>query len=271
MSGAARSYLSASGLLSLRERLSVRDVQIISQVAELRLMSSGQIRSVHFPDSEHQSRPAAARACHRALQRLSHERLLTRLARRIGGVRAGSTSFVWALSAVGQRLLALGGARRRFHEPTSRFVDHTLAISQLVVEAQCADRRGELELLAYETEPKCWRAFTGMAGGMVLRPDLHLSLGVGDYKWRWFIEVDRGSVSLPVVIGKSRLYLRYYQSGQEQARCAGSFPRVCWVASDERRAEHIRAALARERDVPERLFTVTTDAHALAVLAGGAA
>ena len=58
------------------------------------------------------------------------------------------------------------------------------------------------------------------------------SLGSGEYELRWFIEVDRGSESLPVIVRKCRLYADYYQSGREQANGGGVFPRVCWIVPD---------------------------------------
>ncbi|HLX87620.1 MAG TPA: replication-relaxation family protein, partial [Acidimicrobiales bacterium] len=102
----------------LRDDLSGRDLAIVGQVAEFRLMSAGQIRAVHFALSEHDNELAAARACQRVLARLVRDRLLVRLERRVGGVRAGSASFVYGLAPVGQRVLALRGPRRRYHEPT---------------------------------------------------------------------------------------------------------------------------------------------------------
>ena len=62
-------------------------------------------------------------------------------------------------------------------------------------------------------------------------------LGVGEYELRWFIEVDRASESVPVVVRKCRLYADYYQSGKEQASSGGVFPRVCWIVPDETRAD----------------------------------
>ena len=79
------------------------------------------------------------------------------------------------------------------------------------------------------------------------------------YELRWFIEVDRASESLPVVVRKCRLYADYYQSGKEQAAQRRRFPRVCWVVPDELRAERLRQAIARDRTLPERLFVVTTN------------
>src|ERR1019366_9149983 len=98
-------YLGPKGLRQLRSELSGRDLAIIGQVADLRLMSARQIETIHFPLSEHESSHAASRACQRALARLVRDRLLARLERRVGGVRAGSAAFVYGLGQVGQRAL----------------------------------------------------------------------------------------------------------------------------------------------------------------------
>ena len=265
-----RRYVSARGLAQLRERLSERDLAIMRQVAELRLMSARQIQAVHFPNAEHDNERAATRARQRVLGRLIRERLLTCLERRIGGVRAGSAGFVLALGPVGQRVLALDNSRRRAYEPTLRFVDHTLAVSQLVVDVAVASHRGWLDVLDVQAEPRCWRALSGMDRRRVLRPDAYLVLGCGEFELHWFIEVDRASESLPVVVRKCHLYADYYQSGKEQAARGGIFPRVCWIVPDELRAERVRQAIARDRTLPERLFVVTTTARALDVLRGAA-
>jgi hypothetical protein len=261
-----RPYVSARGLTQTRERLSERDLGVIRQVAELRLMSARQIQALHFPDAEHDNEQAATRARQRVLERLTRERLLIRLERRIGGVRAGSAGFVLALGPVGQRVLAIGGPRRRSYEPTLRFVDHTLAVAQLIVDVTVASRRGLLDLLDVQAEPRCWREFSDMGGRRLLRPDAFLALGSGEYELRWFIEVDRASESLPVIVRKCRLYADYYQSGREQAAQGGVFPRVCWVVPDEPRAERVRQAIEQDRSLPERLFVATTSDRAVVVL-----
>jgi hypothetical protein len=214
-------YVSTKALGKLRGQLSERDLQIVRQVGELRLMSARHIQAIHFPEGEHENGPAATRARQRVLERLNRERLLTRLERRIGGVRAGSAGFVLALGPIGQRLLAANGPRRRTYEPTLRFFDHTLAITQLVVDATVASRDGGLDLIECQAEPKCWRQLTGFGGRRLLRPDAYLALGVGGYELRWFIEVDRATESLPVIRRKCRLYADYYQSGKEQAASGG--------------------------------------------------
>jgi hypothetical protein len=261
-----RPYATTRGVARLRDRLSARDVAIIRQVAELRLMSARQIQAIHFPTAEHDNEQAAIRARQRVLERLTRDRLLTRLERRIGGIRAGSSGFVLALGPVGQRVLAIGGGRRRAYEPTLRFLDHTLAIAQLVVDLNVAARGGVLELLDCQPEPRCWREFSGLGGRRLLRPDAFVTLGCGEYELRWFIEVDRSSESVPVIVRKCHLYADYYQSGKEQAAQGGVFPRVCWIVPDEQRAEQLRTAIQRDRSLPDRLFVVVTTASAITIL-----
>ena len=266
-SSPTRPYVSARGVAQLRERLSPRDLAIIRQVAELRLMSARQIQALHFADAEHHNEQAATRARQRVLARLIQERLLAPLDRRVGGVRAGSAGFVLALGPVGQRVLSLGGRRRAF-EPTLRFFDHTLAIAQLVVDVSVASRRGQLDLLDCQAEPRCWREFSGMGGGRrLLRPDAFLALGSDAYELRWFIEIDRASESLPVILRKCRLYADYYQSGKEQT-AHDVFPRVCWIVPDARRADLLSKAISRDRALPDRLFVVTATGSELDVLRG---
>jgi hypothetical protein len=261
----ARPYTTARGVSRLRERLSERDMGVIRQVAMLRLMSARQIQAVHFPADVHDNDLAATRARQRVLARLSRERLLAPLERRVGGVRAGSAGLVLTLGSMGQHVLTSGGPRRRAYEPTMRFFDHTLAISQLAVDLTLAARHGLVELLALQAEPQSWREFADMGGRRWLRPDAFVVLGSNEYELRWLIEVDRASESLPVIVRKCRLYADYYQSGKEQAE-HGVFPRVCWVAPDEARAERLREAITRDRRLPHGLFVVTTSTGAVNTL-----
>jgi Replication-relaxation len=260
-----RRYASARGVARLRERLSDRDLAIIRQVADLRLMSARQIQAIHFPEGEHANELAATRARQRVVTRLCRDRLLRSLQRRVGGVRAGSAGLVVALGPVGQRVLGRSGPRQREHEPGMRFFDHTLAVARLIVGVQLASRHGRCALLAVQTEPGCWRDFASSAGRRWLRPDAFLAIDSHGYELRWFIELDRASESVPTIIRKCRLYAAYYQSGKEQAT-HGVFPRVVWVVPDDVRAERVRKAIDRDRHLPGRLFVVTTSEQAVTVL-----
>jgi hypothetical protein len=240
-------------------------VAIVRQVGELRLMTGKQIGVVHFPSDEHSSALAAARARGRELARLTRHRLLMRLERRIGGVRAGSSSHIYALGPVGQRVLALNGARRRFREPSAIFVDHTLAVSQLAVDLTLAQRAGYAEILKLQAEPDCWRTYSGVAGRVLLRPDMAVTLGVDEYEVAYFAEIDRSTEHLPALLRKCHAYEAYYRSGYEQTE-HGVFPRVLWIVPEEVRANRLNQALERDRQLTKGLFLVTTTAQALDTL-----
>jgi hypothetical protein len=260
--------LRAAVLAVLLEELSGRDFAILGQVADLRLMGSPQIEAVHFPVGEHDNAAAATRACNRVLTRLVEDRLLVRLERRIGGARKGSGSFVYGLGPVGHRVLMMNGARPRPHDPSPAFALHALAVSQLVVDCTLAARQKHFELVVCQTEPRCWRQFTDVRGATTLRPDLFMALGVSEYEYRFFIEVDRGTEHLPTVIRKCHLYQSYYVSGREQA-VHGVSPRTCWIVPDQLRAERLRQAIARDRHLKDLLFLLTTTKQALTALSGG--
>lgn len=259
-----RPYLSARGAAALRARLSDRDLAIVRQVVSLRLMSAAQLQAVHFA-GEHGGATSMIRTRQRVIARLIRDGLLVSLRRRVGGVRAGSQGVIVAPGPAARRVLRLSGPRQRSHEPGERFVEHTLAISQLVVDVMRAAREGQLDLLDWQVEPQ--RRLMGLGGTQVLRPDAFLSLGVGAYALDWFCEIDRDTESVPTVLRKCRLYLAHYQSGAEQAEPerGGVFPRVCWIVPDEVRAERLQRAIAGGQ-FPERLFVVTTQAQALGTL-----
>ena len=259
---------SSKGLRISRQQLSTRDLEIIQKVFELRLMSTRQIEAVYFDIEDYASALSAARSCRRVLAGLTRDRLLVRLDRRVGGVRAGSASYIYALGPVGHRMLETAGNRPRFREPTTTFVDHTLAVTQLVVDVTLASRVGAFEILSCQSEPRCWREFSGLGGPMFLRPDLFLALGVGDYEMRWFVEIDMGSEHLPVLLRKCHIYDAYYRSGKEQAT-HGVHPQVCWIMPEEKRAERLQAAIAGDLRLTKALFVTTTFEQALSTLSGG--
>jgi hypothetical protein len=261
----ARPYLSARGLDRLRERLSERDLAIIRQVVQWRLMSAQQIQALHFPSDEHANELAAVRARQRVLSRLCRERLLVPLDRRVGGVRAGSAGLVLAPGPIAHRVVG-GSSRGRSYEPTSRFFAHTLAVSQLVVDVTLAARVGTLDLLEAQAEPACWRPVADLHGRRRLKPDAFLSLAVQGYELLWWIEVDQATESLPTVRDKCQLYAAYRQTGREQANNGGMFPRVCWIVPNETRAERLRQTIAGDRRLPQQLFVVTTTERAVTVL-----
>lgn len=261
--------LGRRGLESLRDDLSGRDLAIVRQVADLKLMSARQIEAVHFTLADHASAVTAARSARRVLERLVRDRLLMRLARRVGGIRAGSASYVYTVGPVGQRLIGHAQPRLRFREPSATFALHTLAVSQLVVDLTAVSRSRRIELLGLQPEPMCWRSSVGPMGtSTVLRPDLFAAVGIGDYEHRWFIEVDLGSEHLPTLLRKCTAYEAYYRTGSEQHE-HGMFPRVLWIMHHAARAERLHDAIENDARLTTALFTVTTAVSAIDAICRG--
>lgn len=255
----------------LRRSLTPRESAILGSVAQHRYLTGLQIEQLHFRD--HASPSTANRIRCRVLDRLVKSNMLVLINRRIGGVRAGSTGFVYRLGTVGHRLVH-GDATQsgRTREPSEAFLDHTLAVAQLAIDMLLVAKQPDsgIEIVTLESEPECWRTFQkGLGGREVLKPDLFMALGVGDFEDRWFIEIDRGTESTVALIKKCGLYLDYQRTGIEQQR-ADVFPKVLWVAITERRAVQIEKALGSSRDLrASELFIVTTGEQAVDVLAGG--
>lgn len=227
-----------TSLSRLRVSLSDRDLAVLRSMAELRLATGRQLQTLHF-DGDHNTTLTAARVCRRVLERLTDLGVLRRLDRVVGGVRAGSGSFIYSIGPAGQRLLHPDRARQGFREPSTTFLSHTLAVSGLLASVVAAAKDGDCQLLRYEVEPACWRNLAAYGNNDTLRPDLLLLLARGDMEWHWFIEVDLGTEHGPAVTRKCQQYLRYFQTGREQA-AHGIFPRVAWLTTTTDRVERLR-------------------------------
>ncbi len=244
-----RCYLTAARLDEIALGLSPRDIAVLRTLRAYQLASGSQLRRWHYTG---RSTPETdARAARHGLRRLADTGLLAHLERRVGGVRAGSASFVWHLSRAGYRLLAtidsnpLPGRIDRA-EPSLRTVDHTLAIAEVAVQLREAERAGTVDVIECTPEPASWRTYLNAGGGLVtLKPDLFAVTAAkgAEFEDVWFIEVDRATESLPTIRRKAAQYDRYRVTGKEQAS-QGVFPKVVWLTPDSTRAEQITAALA---------------------------
>jgi hypothetical protein len=190
--------ITAAGVRGLSELLGDRDMELIRSLGQVRVATTRQLERLHF----HEGTPLSnARVCRRTLDRLTGWKVLERLNRRIGGVRAGSASFVYVLAVAGQRLLGAGGPAggRRYQRPwtpSAAFLGHALAVTELYVRLVEGPRRQGFELMEFQGEPRCWRSFTGPGGEPVsLKPDAFVRLATPEFIEHAFVEVDRGTES----------------------------------------------------------------------------
>jgi hypothetical protein len=250
----------------LERSLSGRDRQILLAIEEHRFLTAGQIERLLF--TGHASQLTATRICRRVLQRLTDARVLARLERRVGGARAGSASYVYAVGPAGDRIVSGGSRRRWVREPTPVFLAHTLAVADARIGLTEAHRAGTIKLVAVEVEPACWRRYTGTGGGReTIRPDLYVVTETDEFEHLWFLEIDLDTESLVSVGRKCRAWSAYYRSGREEAR-SGGFPRVIWVAPSARRAANIERAITGTARLETTLFQVTTSDRLVELITG---
>ena len=266
----SRSRITAPRAAWVMDRLGDRDVSIVRTLDRVRVASARQLERVHFFSSTPLSN---ARACRATLARLARWRVLTRLNRRVGGVRSGSAGFVYALDVVGQRLLdkarRLDGSRtRRAWTPSASLLDHALGVSEVFVRLVEAERGGQLQVLEFETEPNCWRSFHGAGGEVVVvKPDAFVRLGIGEYEEHVFVEADRGTESTRALDIKFDRYRLYWASGREQA-AHDVFPRVVWLVPNAKRYSQLVDVAARQPTESWRLFQVGLHEDAVVALMG---
>ncbi len=170
-------YLTPDRLAHVEAQLTDQDRLVVRTVALLHLVSGEQLERTCFGEANSTGAASRARHARRRSVRLVELGLLARLARRVGGVRAGSAGFVYALAPAGQRLIAdwhdePRSRGRQPHEPGQHSAAHRLAVSEIYTGLVEADRQGRGRLLSFATEPSCWRSFAGQWGSAQrLKPD----------------------------------------------------------------------------------------------------
>ncbi len=265
-------------LQRLRRLLTERELAVLASVDRFRLLTAAQIEQLHF--FGHASSETAARIRRRVLERLVAAGMLQRLDRRIGGVRAGSVGYVYRIAPLGYRLVhdeaRISG---RAKEPGAVFLEHTLEVAKIAIDLVVAERKlhqestedWRFEMTTLQPEPECWRQFQkGLSGIEVLKPDLFVAIGLGDYEDRWFCEVDRGTESTMAVLRKCQVYADYFRTDIEQQKFE-VFPKVLWIVLTEHRRSLIENAIAKQPKFRAlELFVVVTAGDALSTLIGGA-
>jgi hypothetical protein len=253
------SRITANQLQQIANSLSERDWQALRFVAASRLASGKQlVRGVWMADRV--SQPSEARVARRAIKRLSDWRVIDPLpGRTVGGLHGGSDTIVYGVGAAGARLLAVRGQHQaRLGTPGARYVAHTLAATQLVVDLRTAAARGALDVIEVQQEPHCWRSFlAGLGTRLSCKPDLFVRVAApgSSYESHWMIEVDMATEASATIRSKVLRHLDYFRSGSESVH-----PRVLWAVPDARRAEQITTTLAGLPTGAKRLFAVCLQA-----------
>jgi hypothetical protein len=95
-------YLTTTRIQRLAATVSDREWSVLTTLHTVRVATSVQLEALHFAD-------VTPRQARQTLASLTARRLIARLPRRVGGVRAGSAGFVYVLDVAGLRLASHPG------------------------------------------------------------------------------------------------------------------------------------------------------------------
>jgi hypothetical protein len=260
-----RTYVTAARLAALRAQLRPIEWSLLNDVERLNVASGQQLRRLHYQDSD-----TGRRMARLDLQGLVERRVLARLGRSVGGRRAGSEGWTYAMDVAGKRLLR-PDQRRQWEPwtPDSHHLRHALAVSEMYVQLRELKDQGGIDLEHFDAEPTCWRFFHGPGGApVVLKPDAYVATATKEYLDSWFIELDRATEPMTIIVSKAKTYCRYWQSGREQMT-EGVFPTVLFVVPDDNRRAQLLDTLSQLPAEHWQLFQVTTADSAVQSMASG--
>lgn len=242
--------------------LTESEQNILWFLSKAKYATTKQLARLYFSSSVKES--TALRRANLVTKKLKDNNYISHLARRIGGVRAGSGSYVWRITTAGLKALKQHGfhlaiSRKNAYEPSWHHLKHTLAIAELYVQlVELNQARTIQNMDTFQFEPDSWRGWlNNHAGRMILKPDSYIELSLDDYIDSYFIEADKNTESLTRVINKSKQYIRYYNLNIEQTE-TGVFPLVLWVVPDDKRKVAIEQRIQRDLDSHWELFQVIT-------------
>jgi hypothetical protein len=262
MSAVRGDYLSKHRLAAVAAELSGRDLEILHTLSNVRLASASQLERLHFVELARSGRARQRRA---VLARLVGLGLLVRSERRVGGVRAGSSGFVYWLSSGGWRLMEPNDPRRRRRgEVGLAFRAHALDVTELLVRASEAEVAGRLQLRAFAAEPQAWQCF---GAGRILKPDAYVQIERAGATDHWFVEVDRDTESRRVLEAKCQAYLDAFHAGLDGM--GELFPAVIWQVPDEKRAEVLLSVIEGLPAPSSELFYITLPTRTVDLLVAG--
>lgn len=219
-----------------------------------------------------------ARTCRRRLRELTEWGLLHRERATPGQAGGGSRQAVFALTSTGDRVLAIrDGQEPRPRRPQDRGqaqTAHLLAVggAHVALHGACADAGLDLRWTA---EPACWRRIAAPGGAFTLRPDAHVEIGTDGGRRLAWLEIDRGTQSVPVTI--ARKVSRYCAAALSLAAAGEPIPQVVFIVGGVSRQERIAAGIPQwaaragiDPSAAGRLFLTVSLDEAVAHLAGTA-
>jgi hypothetical protein len=257
--------------------LQERDCAILQDVARYRLLTTSQIETLRASDSDSALRFPSRLTLTRRLKLLFHHGYVQRIARPLA---QGSLEPVYVLDRGGvkalQRHFGDVDLKARTGLPKSLALEHLLSVNgfRLSLEVACkstiyGNEESRVELAQWQSGDAVKFAVPLATKGertqtVRLIPDGFFALRSRGQRLFYFLEADRGTESLPVLVAKCRAYYAYWQSGgfgRDFTLSPQVAFRALFVLHSARRLETLAKAVAA-LPYGQKMFWMTTEEEA---------
>jgi len=247
-----------------------RDLEILKTVQNFRLVASADIQALAIGSKQ---------GILRRLQKLYHAGYLDRVPPR-RSKDGGSAPMVYAVTNKGIRTLQKEGRvdcvtstdwNAQNRSQGDLFVDHTLLVSRIRTVFTLASRPGSGRELAFWREGRelLDRVEVALDRGYVsapIAPDAFFSTRHAKGRSNFFLEADRGTMTIARFMLKLRAYAAYFAEKKHEVKHGIKFFRVLTVAHSRTRGMHLaEGAAALEALRRHRRLFLFTDASSMSL------
>ena len=243
-----------------RMRITDNDLRIVRLVYDLRLLSQSQLERLLG---------RSASTVQRLLRRLYDHRYLERVFLPVA--HFGSSPALYILDQQGVELLRRQGTEDFSTQPSRSlspmFLEHTLAINDFRIAATQAVEQCGWHITTWLTEGEIKADYDrvripSQRGTVALVPDGYFSICVpGRGTTHFFLELDRGTMTLQRFRDKVAAYVTYYKTGAYSKRYGAQGFRVLTVVAgaSDRRVNNLADASSQVGGIGRRFWFVQSD------------
>jgi hypothetical protein len=232
-------------------RLTERDVAILRAVHDFRVLRGDQLQALFFNSQ--------STASYRLSRLYQHGFVERHFLPTLGGLASSPTLYTlgkWGVDVLRQVLdCGPGGLRRRLgsKELSPMFLEHMLAINDMRVAVTVAARQNGYTLETWLDDAHLKAAYdrvritttSGRKRDASLIPDGYFAIRVSQGRACFFLEVDRGTMTVGRFQDKIRSYMAYIASGQYERRYGTRSLRVLTITSGPNRLANLKDATER--------------------------
>lgn len=229
-------------------RLTARDIKVIKTVHDCRVLRGDQLQALFFGSQ--------STASYRLSRLYQHEYLDRHFLPTVGGLASSPTLYTVGKQGINvlRRELDCGpeGIRKRLGatQLSPLFLEHVLQINQIRVAVMLAAKRHQFELSIWRDDAELKADYdrvrittgTGRKRDVSLIPDSYFTLQVPQGRANFFLELDRGTMTVARFKNKVLAYQAYIASGQYEARYGTKSLRVLTVTLGPKRRANLKRA-----------------------------